>query len=202
MSDTTETVDTDLAARVEEFNANRKPGGERMASNGMIYGPGDVAEVIDEPDYEKSLKISADLFGGTPEDYRTPGMTQEAWAAIGSPEAPSQPVLDAVADTVSTGIAYQQDLVGVPLTQSGLGGWIPENLPGIRFFDNLDALAPCCQATLGTATESIAVLEDDLVRKALDALGKATEAACANKDAAGLVSVALAYMALAAETAS
>lgn len=187
MSDTTETVNTDLAAKmaakVAEFNATRKPGDARMASNGMIYGPGDVDEIISEPDYEKSLKISADIFGGVPEDYREPDMTQEKWAAI-DPQGATEDTVPAYADFG-------------PVT------WPPT--PGVRFFDSLDTLSPCCQATLGTATESVAVLEAELFRKAEDALDKAVVAAVEGNNAGiaeALAKVAEMYLVLAGEASS
>jgi hypothetical protein len=52
-----------------------------------LFGPGDLLEVIDEPDYEKSLERSAEIFGGDKELYRSPDMTQEKWAAMGGDEA-------------------------------------------------------------------------------------------------------------------
>lgn len=87
----TEESANDLKLRVAMYNAAREPGESIMTDSGMIVGPGDVAQIIDEPDYEKSLEISAQIFGGDKELYRTCGMTQEAWAALGNPDrAPVQ----------------------------------------------------------------------------------------------------------------
>lgn len=46
-----------------------------------------------------------------------------------------------------------------------------------RFFRELDDMPPCCLETLGKATENLAVLERDLIRKAAETLDEARAAA-------------------------
>jgi hypothetical protein len=142
-----------------EYNARRSPGDPMMTESGIVFGPGDIPGVIDEPNYEKSLEASAAIFGGDKEGYRDPEMTQERWEAAGNPA----------------------DLGAIPLPSVRVAQnqiqTVIDNSFTSHFFKQLDATPACCLEALGNATESLALLERDLFRKADETLDEARVAA-------------------------
>jgi hypothetical protein len=153
-------VTHETRAAAVAHNAARQPGEALMSETGIIYGPGDVPEVIDEPDYERSLEISAEIFGGDKELYRDPEMTQEKWEAAGSYVAIPLPEARVAQNQV-------QDMIDTSFAAG--------------FFRKLDAMPACCVETLGTATEALAVLERALAEKYLEVLDKAYERALSGR---------------------
>lgn len=76
----------------------------------------------------------------------------------------------------------------------------------VRFFEDLTTMPDCCVETLGKASESLAVLERDLIRKAVETLDEARAAAHRLGDeslcrSGRLLDVAMGYKSL-AEAAS
>lgn len=174
-------------AEAAAYNAARKPGMGIMTDSGILFGPGDVPEIIDEPDYEKSLEISAAMFGGDKEDYRNPHMDQSTWEMLG------------MGNRIPEDVTGNYDAIPLPPTrvaQNQIQNMIDDSFTG-RFFRNLDEIPVCCLAAMGSATESLALLERDLFRKAAETIDEARRIAANRGDVDQLIQVANAYRDLA-----